>query len=145
MAEPAITGNDGVTFSFQSGDVESVRCTISNDLDHDSMAGSPATGAMLYDFNGVKKIITVTGSLSEAATTRTNTGTTKTIDEQRQWLEKQLNGAQEGTEFSSNYSSTYNGTSFSNSRVMKAQIEFIEEQEKPEYLQFTMILFVGDV
>ena len=143
--EPALTGNDGVTFSFQSGDVTVVKSNITCDLDHESLGGMDASKAMLYDMMGVKKVITVSGSLTTATSSRTNTGSTLTIEEQRQWLEKQFDGFQQGTEFESNHTSTYNGSTFANSRIMKAALEFTEEQNKPSELPFTLVLFVGDV
>ena len=143
MIAPAIVGNDGVTFTFNPGDVEEIISTISANVSHDSMPGSPPTNSLLLDTDGVKKVISLNGELTTASTTRTNSGSTVTIDEQRQWLEKQLNGNQSLCQFASTYSSSYNGSSFSNSSIMRAIVTFREKVDKPSSLPFEMTLFVG--
>lgn len=145
MAVPQLTNSLLVTFTFKDGDCEQIQTQIGAELDHDSMPMTTADGALLYDFSGVKKIISLQGKLSEASTTRTSSGTVKTIDEQRQWLEANLNGNQTGLTFVSNYSSTYNGSIFIPSPVLISQITFTEVTGNPAALEFNITLFVGDV
>ena len=132
-------------FEFNDGDVDQIETSISNELDFEAMPGSPPSDAILFDFNGVTKVITVQGVLTDTGVTRITGDTVITIDEQRQWLEKALNGMQTGLTFTSNYSSTYNGATFVDSKCYKSVIRFTEITGKPFELPFTLTLFVGDV
>lgn len=136
---------DGVIFTFNQGDVDEVETTIISEIDSEAMPLSPATEALLYDFNGVGKTINVRGKLSNTGTNRLNTGSAITINEQRQWLEKAINGFQSGLTFTSNYSSSFNGTNFVNSRCLKSTIRFIEKTNHPNELEFQINLLVGGI
>lgn len=140
-----ITISDGTAFTFNEGDVKNVRPRISTDLEFDSMPQEVASKAMLFDLSGVKKVITVTGELQDTNTNRLSTGTATTINQQRQWLEKNLNGTQSGALFDSPYCSTWNGIAWVISPVLFSVIEWSNEEGNPEGLPFQMVLFVGDV
>ena len=59
------------------------------------------------------KVITLTGTLFETTSSRTSSGSTTTILEQKQFLEQNLSGIQTATTFTSNYESeTFDGTDF---------------------------------
>lgn len=137
--------NSGVTFTFNEGDVTSINTRIVTSLDFDAMPGSTPDNALLFDFNGVSKVISFSGNLSNSGTTRTSTGSVVTLDEQRKWLEKNLNGLQSGSTFSSNYSSTWNGSSWINSKVLFGEVSFDEKEGNPLGLEFSINLYVGNV
>lgn len=140
----SITSN-GVVYTFNDGNVENIRNRIYTNLDFDAMPSTPPDASMLYDFSGVSKIITVSGTITDTGNNTISTGTAITINEQRQWIEKHLNGTQSGVEFDSNYSSVFNGSTFVTPRVLFSTIDFNEEVGNPNGLPFTMTLFVGDV
>jgi len=135
----------GVTFTFNDGDVENIQSRLAANLDFDSMPLSTPDAAMLYDMNGVNKIISISGRLSNSGSTRTNTGTTTTIDEQRKWIEQNLNGNQNSGLFISNYTSTWDGTQWINSLFYIATVTWNEQTGDPSNLPFTIDLYVGDV
>lgn len=133
------------TFTFNDGDVEEIISSVTSELDHEPMPMSPPGHAMLFDFNGVGKNITVNGHLTEATETLVNGESITSIDEQRRWLESKINGAQAPLTFESNYTSTYNGSTFQNSKSYKSNITFTERTQEPNRLQFRIVLIVGDV
>jgi hypothetical protein len=145
MTIPSITNAAGVTFTFNDGDCEDITSDINANLDFDSMPASPPSDALLFDFNGASKTITVTGTLTEAPTTRTSTGSVTTIDAQRQWLEAYIDGFQLGSTFTSNYTSTWNGSSFAPSTVLVGSVRFNEQTGQPNVLFFTLTMTVGSV
>lgn len=145
MTVPSFTNSAGVTFTFNNGDVQSVNSTLGANLDFDSMPGSPPTDSLLYDFNGVTKTIEISGELQDTGSNRLSSGTATTIDAQRKWLELNIAGFQEGATFISNYTSSWNGTSWINSRILFSNVRFNEETENPNVLPFTITIFVGDV
>ena len=142
--QPTITIS-GVTFTFNDGDVEEVETIINTELDYEAMPMSAATNAMLYDFNGVTKNIRLTGVLTDTGENTLSTGSAISIDEQRQWLEKNINGFQNTIIFQSTYGSSFNGSSFVDSRCYKANIRFLEKTGEPNRCVFSMTLLVGGV
>ena len=135
----------GVTFTFNEGDVQDINTQISTELEHDAMPMMTADSALLFDFSGVKKIITISGSLTDNSGNNVlSSGSAITINEQREWLESLIDGGQSGITFSSNYSSTYNGSTFSDSNVLVDNIRFMEQVDKHNELGFNITLFVGD-
>ena len=139
-----LTTSGAVVFTFGAGDLESVQSNVSTDLDFDSMPGSTADSAMLFDFNGVKKTIRISGQLSNNGANKLSSGSAITINEQRQWLEKTLNGFQTALQFSSNYSSTWNGVSWLQSVILFSSVTFTEQIGSPSGLPFEITLFVGN-
>lgn len=135
--------NSGVTFTFSEGEIKSVRSRIGANLDSDSMPASGPLNAMLMDFNGVIKTITVSGKLFNNGDTHLSIGSAATINSQRQWLEKIINGLQTASTFDSNYSSSWNGSSWVVSTILLGDIEFDEQEGLPLELPFTMTLIVG--
>lgn len=102
MANPQIT-NGSVTFTFQDGDVDSVTVNKNGNLDENPIPASDSNNAFIIDFNGVIKTITVSGFITEAATSRTDVGTTTSIEDQSAWLLDLVDGLQTGYTFSSTY------------------------------------------
>lgn len=83
------------------------------------------------DFNGVTKTITLSGVLTDATTTRTSTGTTKTVEEQMDWLLTLVDGAQLGY--------TFNSTFQTNKTVYCRKVNFKElsgELDSPFSIEF---------
>lgn len=135
----------GVTFTFNDGDVQDVNTQITADLEHEAMPMMTADAAFIFDFSGVKKIINISGSLTDNLDNNVlSVGSAVTINEQREWLESLIDGGQSGITFSSNYSSTYNGSTFNDSNVLVANIRFAEQVNKHNELGFSITLFVGD-
>lgn len=144
MANPTVQNGSGVTFTFQAGDVETVRAKITAGVDQTTFPGAGPSAAFLFDFEGVNKIVTLSGTLTEASSTRTSSGTTTTILAQKQWLEANLSGLQSSVTFTSTYDSqSYDGSSFQTTKVMFGDVEFTENQGDPEHLSFTITLLVG--
>jgi len=137
--------NGGVTFTFSEGECESVRSGLAANLDSDSMPGSGPLDAMLFDYNGTLKTITISGFLFNDGTNHLDSGTATTINGQRQWLEKILNGSQTVTTIDSNYTSSWNGSAWVVSTCLKSAIEFDERTGDPNRLAFTINLIVGGV
>ena len=133
-----------MTFTFEQGEVESVRSSVTADVDQTTLPGAGPSQALLFDFDGVKKILQLRGNLFDTVTTRTSSGDTKTILEQKQFLEQNLSGLQSGVVFSSTYEAqTFDGSSYVNTEVMWGSIEFEEVTGEPELLSFTATLLVG--
>jgi len=144
MTTPTIQVN-GVTFTFNEGDCQTVESGLATDLDFEAMPNQTAFNSMLYDVNGVTKIIRVSGELSDHGTNTLSSGTAITINDQRKWLEQNINGSQLGGYFDSNYASTWNGSGWYQSRFMIASIRFTENAGNPTGLSFDIQLYIGDV
>lgn len=143
----------GITFTFQDSDVNKVVSSISTGIENTEITQSGPMGSYNYDFEGVKKTITLNGQLTEADTSRTSSGTVTTILLQKQWLESLANGEQGNIEFDSTYESqsVLNAqsasfpllASFTSTKVMVDSINFTENQGEVEQLQFQIVLLVG--
>ena len=145
MATPTLTNDAGVTFTFGDGDCKTVITRLATMLDYDAMPVSTATSSLLYDLSGVTKVIEVSGELGNNGANKLSSGSAVTIDEQRKWLEQNMNGNQGVTIFTSNYGSSWDGASWISSRTLFSAISFSEETGNPNGLIFSLTLFVGDV
>lgn len=145
MTNPSITNSSGITFTFNEGDIQTIVSKVNGNLDFDAMPGFTPDASILYDFNGVLKTITLTGEIQNTSNNTLSSGTAITIDAQRKWLEQTLDGAQSGSTFISNYSSVYNGSTWSDARIYFSDLTFTEDSNKPNILGLTLKLFVGDV
>lgn len=144
MVDVTITGNDGSIFTFAAGEVKDVDGQVIADIEISEFPGTGPSESFGFDFNGVRKVITLTGHIFETTTSRVNTESVTTVLEQKQWLEKQLNGQQSGRTFTSNYESqTFDGTSYVPTKIFAGQAIFKEIAGDPERLQFTINLLVG--
>jgi len=144
MTDVTITGQDDAIFTFEQGEVKDVKSRTAGDIELNALPGSGPSQAIGFDFNGVIKMITISGVLFETTASRVDTSSVTTILEQKQWLEKQLNGAQFPKGFTSNYESqSYDGNSFVSTQVFKGQLEINETEGSPEALPFTITLLVG--
>jgi hypothetical protein len=144
LVVPAIMTSDGIIFSFNDGDCDDITSNVNTDLDFDAMPGMTADAALGFDFNGVKKTIEVSGTLTDTGTNRLSSGVAITITDQRKWLEKILNGSQTGSAFSSTYTSTWNGSSWEASIILFGSLVFNEKSGLPNGLPFRMSLYVCD-
>ena len=102
MSNPTIT-KDGVTFTFQDGNVKDVTINKQGSLDENPMPVSDSEYTFVMDFNGVTKTLTLNGTLTTALTTRTSTGTTTSVEDQMDWLITLVNGSQTGYTFNSTF------------------------------------------
>ena len=117
MTDVTITDSSGNVFTFADGELDSVRSSTRGDIEVTAFPGTGPANALGFDFNGVLKTISIPGKLFETTTSRVNTSSITTILEQKQFLEKTLNGRQTSSTFTSNYESqTYDGENFVNTK-----------------------------
>ena len=147
----------GVTFEFQPGDCESCRSLINSGVEANELPASPPAAAMLFDFDGPTKQITLSGRFTEANTNRITpggAGTVTTILQQKQWVESVINGNQSPIVFTSNYESQTAGfgsatspyqAAFTLTRVMILTFETTESEGNPNALDFSLTLLAGNL
>ena len=144
MAQPTITNSVGTIFTFNDGELKSVRSKVIADIDQTSIPGLGPAQALLFDFNGVTKMIQIKGELWTDGTNRLSSGSAITILEQKQFLEQNLSGLQSAVTFTSTYESqTFDGTAYTTTKVMWGSIAFEEVSADPEVLKFNATLLVG--
>lgn len=144
MTDITIIGQDDSTFTFSQGEVTQVGTSVAPDIEISALPASGPSQAIGYDFSGVLKTISISGNLFETSSSRVDTSSVTTILEQKQWLEKQLNGTQTPKGFTSNYDSeTFDGSSFVPTIVFKGNFKVTETEGMPDSLPFTINLLVG--
>lgn len=144
MADVTLTNQAGTIFTFAQGEVNVVRSQVGADIEQSSLPGSGPIQAFLFDFSGPVKVVTISGQLFSTTSSRTDSGSTTTILEQKQWLEQNINGIQSSTAFTSTYEGqTFDGSSYQSTTVAVGEVTFDEEAGNPEELKFTMRLLVG--
>jgi hypothetical protein len=134
MSNPTIT-NGLVTFTFADGDCETVVVKKNGNLDENPLPASDSNYAFVIDFNGVLKTITLSGFITEALTTRTDIGTTTTIEAQQDWLLALVNGSQTGYTFSSTYQT--------GKTVYCRNVQFTEKSGDPNRVSFVIDFVEG--
>lgn len=145
ITDVTIIGQDDAVFTFAQGEIKTVKGRAAAEIEVNALPASGPSSAIGFDFNGVLKMITISGVLFETSSSRVNTSSVTTILEQKQWLEKQLNGLQLPKGFTSNYDSqSFNGTSFVATKVFKGLFEWSETEGSPEALPITITLLVGE-
>lgn len=141
-----ITGQDNVVFTFNDEEIRAISVDIVASVEqYGQYTGGPAD-AYLYESDGPVAAIVIRGTLLTAATTRTSSGVTTTIDQQRQWLAKQINGSQIPKAFTSNYAATMysNLTSgFVPTKIITGRFSYGEEEGLVSEVPFTLSLLVG--
>ena len=141
-----ITGNDGVIFTFLDDEIESVGVEEVASPEQVANLGGGAADAYLSEIDGVLAVITITGTLLIASTTRTSSGTTTTILQQKQWLSKQLNGAQVPRAFTSDYESEMYSAleeDFVPTKIVVGRFSRRQETGGMDEMPFTIQLLVG--
>lgn len=151
MADVTLTVN-GLTFTFNEGDVQKVSCKITTFIDQQEVSSLGPANAYLYDYDGVTKTISISGVLTLAATTRIAGYTITTIYSQKQWLESLANGQQTLITFTSTYDSQsvtdntgiapFQG-GFTSTYVMVQDMSFDETAGDPSELPFNITFKVG--
>lgn len=139
------TGNDGVIFTFNDEEIDDIAVDLVSNPDQYGQYGGGPADAYIYESEGPLCTINISGRLLVASTTRTSSGSTTTIDQQRQWLMKQFNGAQVPRAFSSDFAGTmYSGTTdtFVPTTVIAGRFSY-RQQGEPDVLPFTISLLVG--
>lgn len=152
MADISFSVN-GVTFTFQEGEVEKISSKITSNIEPEAIPSLGPLATYFADYNGPIKTITITGSLFESATTRVTGYSVNTIIEQKEWLESMINGAQTTITFTSNYESltisSINGAtapylgSFGYTKGFIQDIGFDETIGEVGILPFTITLVVA--
>lgn len=147
------TSPSTITFTFQDGDISSVESSVAAGPEDLPLSASGPLQTNLFDFEGVVKVITLKGQITEAVTSRTNIGTTTTILEQKQFLESLCNGGQTLITFASNYESqsitrkesgsSPNQGTYASTTCMIREIRFTENSGNPSMILFNMVLVVG--
>jgi hypothetical protein len=148
---------DGTTFTFDDDEIDSVESETNQSPDQISITGTGAMGSYIYNYDGAKKTIRVTGHLKKSDSTRISGYSIDTIIEQKQWLESVFNGTNNKITFVSDYETTspYNTTSitppykssFAYTKVIGGSIRFIQNTfniGNDNLLSFTMLLVVGN-
>ena len=157
MVNVDITNQASQTFTFADGEVNSVSSRTTATPDADPMPMSSPGQALIFDFNGALKTITVTGILFETTVSRVSGGTVQTIAQQKRWLETLLDGSQLSVQFNSNYEKyTFAGDgsnvghvdSFvagtgTQTKVVVTDITFEEREGSPNDMPFTMRMVAG--
>ena len=141
-----ITGQDGVVFTFDTAEVQGISVDIGASIEQYGQFNTGPADAYLYESDGPVAAIVVRGRLLLAATTRTSSGVTTTIDQQRQWLAKQINGNQVPKAFSSDYAATmYSGlsSSFVPTKIITGRFSYNQDEGSPDELAFSLSLLVG--
>jgi len=127
--------SDSVIFTFQDGDVASVKVGKDSNIDSNPLPGGDSNDNFIIDTNGANKTITINGFITPATSTRTSSGTTTTIAQQLAWLETLINGSQTGHTFSSTYQS---------SKIVFVQnIDYTEKCGNPNMVEFSITLIEG--
>ncbi len=134
MAEPTIT-NNGTTFTFNNGDIEKVTVNKSGNLDENPTPASDSDSAFIIDFNGVLKTITLIGKITLATSSRTDVGTTLTIEDQMDWLLDLVDGVQNGYTFNSTYQTS--------KTVYCRRVNFDEISGEANYVTFSIEFVEG--
>jgi len=144
---------DGITFTFQNGDIDKCKSTIMSNIENSMVTGMGPMGAYNYDFEGCSKTIEISGNITPATTNRTSSGTCMTILAQKQWLESLVNGNQGVITFVSNYESETvdistgvvapNQAHLTPTKCKISNMSFDEESGNPLQLPFRMSLMVG--
>ena len=145
---------NNTTFTFQNGDVTSCKGAPISDLETSMITGTGPMSVYNYEYNGSGKTLTISGVLTEAESTRTSTGTTTSILQQKQWLESLINGQQKSITLINSYESesvdTTSGATipyqarFHNTECLVNSITFEEHSGNPDQLMFNMTLSVGE-
>ena len=143
MVDVSMVGNDGSTFTFASGEIEQIRTQLNPDIEISALPASGPSTALAFDYNGVIKTISITGHLFATTTSRVSTSSVTTLLEQKQWIEKQLNGQQLARTFTSNYDSyTWDGEAFTTTKILAGAVSFSENAGDPERIPFSINLLV---
>ena len=152
MTDVTLTMN-GITFTFNEGDVDKITSKIITNIDPINLAISGPMGTIVYDQEGASKNISITGKLTVATTTRISGYTITTLLAQKQWLESLAGGNQTAITLTSNYEtqsvlSNYGATApfqgaFTSTTGKIASLEFTEEEANPDQLPFSITFEVG--
>ncbi len=149
MVAISITNKSGEKFTFATGEVSNIDATIQGEIDQTKLPGTGPSQAFVFDFAGASKQIVLRGVLFDDGTEHLSggSGSAITILEQKQFLEKILDGAQfpaAGRFFTSDFESvSFNGTTGTPTVAVINSIKFMQEQGNPEALPFEITLFVG--
>ena len=144
MANPTIKNSNNVTFTFTAGEVRGVRSQTNADIEPTPFPGTGPANALNFDFNGPIKRININGVLFDDGTNHLDAGSAITILEQKQWLENNISGLQDGLTFASTYETqSFDGSSLTNTKVFVGNIAFDEQAGNPEQLPFTISFLVG--
>jgi len=123
-------------FTFQEGDADDVTEDISSNIENLPMPLAGPSETLLFDFEGVVKMITITGNLTDATSTRVSGQSVLTIEEQKAYLQGLVNGLQSATSFTSTFNT-------SGVTVMVMSMNFVEKSGEPNWLRFTIKLVQG--
>ena len=134
MVNPSID-NDGVIFTFQDGNCDNVRVEKQGTLDITTLPATDSDGTFVIDVNGVRKNILLSGALTDAETSRTNVGSTLTIEQQMAWLLNLVNGEQ--------YGYTFNSTYQTNKTVYCTRVSFDENAGDPNRVPYVIEFVEG--
>ena len=164
----SVTISNGIeTFTFVQGMIDKVSSDIMTELDQNVMPSSGPMSNQGYDFNGVSKVITISGNLFDATSSVVSGGTNniRSMKIMKYWLEALQNGSQTTTTFSSNLEEYSIESGFSTTdlpdtvsgvdvtlnakfiltKVYKSKATFDDEAGNPELIPFTLDLWVAGI
>lgn len=152
MTLPSLTINEN-KFTFADGEVDRIRDQVSGFPENAGVSASGPMNSYNYDYEAVNKKIVLTGKLFYTAESRVSGYDIKTILQQKQFIESQINGQQLAVYFESNFSSQslisnadavapYLGK-FASTQAMIEDFVTEEIVGNPEILPFTLTLKVG--
>ena len=167
MANVSITadvnGKDHV-FTFEQSMIEEVSSTTNSDVSQTVMPGSGPGSNVGNDFNGVNKIINVSGRLmsTEASVvTGIDAPQITSVKQMKMWLEALQNGAQIAKAFNSNYEdvSVLNSSvptepnvegqiipaTLAQTKIYVMSFSFAEVEGIPDKFDFSLQLFVTSI
>ena len=144
MVAVTIKNSSGVKFTFSDGEVSNVDATIEGEIDQTKLPGSGPSATLVFDFAGAAKKIQLRGRLIDDGTNHLDSGSAITILEQKQFLEKIIDGIQTPQEFTSDFESkSFNGATGINTKVSINSMSFRQEEANPDALPFDITLLVG--
>jgi len=144
MATTLTASNGKGPFTFQEGDIREIEYGKTAEIDDSPLYGLDSNQTFLFDTNGAKRTIIVTGELHDAAATVVSGETVTTAVQMMAWLNTNiLNGNQGGGHaFSSRLTTTSAGVQTSIT-VMIDKISFKDTAGESEHIPFTISMVEG--
>lgn len=136
MASVTIKNSSNVTFTFQDSDCSDVDDDTQCNLNVQPTPVSDSDQTFVFDTDGVTRRVTISGKLTVATSTRTDSGTTLTIEDQKAFLRAIVNGNQQGV--------TFNSTYCTNLKLFVQRVKFKEESGNPNMLDYILEMNEGE-
>lgn len=153
-------GSNSHTFTFPEGMVKNVHSALASEIMENNMPGSGPALNIGIDFNGVTKVITISGELNDADTsvvTGTSAPTITTVKLIKLYLESFLSGQQQAIPLTSNYetwalespggTTTIDGQAIPGTwvlaKIYMTAIDFDDNSGEPNIVPYSISLWVA--